>query len=258
MEHDLRLMTAAIAEILRDNKPSIYLYGSAVMGDFRPGWSDIDLLVLTRKPISPAQAEVLLMLRQEFPIQYPDMKYARAFEGGMLSLEAFTNHTLDTVVYWGTSGQRITDHHHFDSFSLWELHHCSRLLHGRDVRDTVPLPTPSSLHADTARHLRSVLDHGRGGQSLYAFGWLLDIARGLYTLQHDVVITKTAAGEWALTHHLCPDEAALRLALAVRRDPSLIRTPVILAQAEALTPAIQGFAQVLQRELTGRGIPIPD
>lgn len=257
MEQSICLMTGAIARILQEQQPTIYLYGSVPMGDFRPGWSDIDLLVLTQAPIPQLQAEVLLTLRDTLSLSYP-ISYARAFEGGILSLHAFLNGYPDNVVYWGTSGQRITDRHYFDSFGLWELHHCSRLLHGRDVRDTIPLPTPSALHADTAHHLRSVLDHGRGGQSLYAFGWLLDIARGLYTLQHDAVIAKTAAGEWALAHHLCPDEAALRLALAVRRDPSLIRTPAILAQAEALTPAIQGFAQVLQRELTGRGIPIPD
>lgn len=257
MEHDLRLMTTAIAEILRDNKPSIYLYGSAVMGDFRPGWSDIDLLVLTRKPISPAQAEVLLMLRQELPIQHPDMKYARAFEGGMLSLDAFTNHTPDTVVYWGTSGQRITDYHHFDSFSRWELMRCGRLLHGEDVRNIFPFPAPLELHTDVASHARTLLQHGHGSSNLYAFGWLLDIARGLYTLRHDAVVSKTAAGEWALTEGLCPDEGALRLALRVRRCPKLIRQPDILAQAEALTPAIQAFTQVLCAELNARGIPLP-
>jgi len=257
MEHVLHLMTDAIAEILRDNKPSIYLYGSAVMGDFRPGWSDIDLLVLTRKPISPAQAEVLLMLRQTFPIHYPDTKYAHAFEGGMLSLDAFTNHTPDTVVYWGTSGQRITDFHHFDSFSRWELMHCGWLLHGEDVRHLFPLPAPSMLHADVASHARTLLQHGRGSNNLYAFGWLLDIARGLYTLRHDAVISKTAAGEWALAEGLCPVEGALRLALRVRRCPELIRQPEILTQAEALTPAIQAFAKVLCAELNARGTPLP-
>lgn len=258
METSIRLMTAAIADILQDSEPSIYLYGSVTMDDFRPGWSDIDLLVLTRKPITAAQAQQLLPLRQMLPLQHPDASFARFFEGGMLSLDAFTKGYPDIVVYWGTSGQRLTDHHHFDSFSLWELHHCSQLLHGPEIRHTLPLPTPSDMHSDVAHHLRTVLDHGHGSVSLYTFGWLLDISRGLYTLQNDSVISKTAAGEWALEHHLCPEESALRLALAVRRDPTLINDAAVRRQAEALTPAIQGYAAILRKALDKRGIAIPE
>lgn len=254
MDASIRLMTSVIADILRESQPSIYLYGSVTMDDFRPGWSDVDLLALTRRPITPEQAERLLPLRQTLPKQYPELFFARSFEGGMLDIASFLKGYPTTVVYWGTSGQRIAERHHFDSFGLWELHHCGWLLHGEDVRDLLPFPTPSDLHTDVARHLDAILHHGCGGRSLYAFGWLLDIARGLYTLRHDAVIPKTAAGEWALAHGLCPDEAALRLALAVRRDPSLIQQPAVLAQAEALTPAIQSFAQVLSREMAS----VPD
>lgn len=109
-----------------------------------------------------------------------------------------------------------------------------------------------------ARHLRTILDHGRGGQPLYSFGWLLDMARGLYPLRHDAGIRKTAAGEWALAEGLCPDPQALELALSVRREPALIRQEAVLRQAGLLTPAIQRFAAVLQRELEARRIPIPD
>lgn len=252
MNASIRLMTAAIADILRDSEPSIYLYGSVTMDDFRPGWSDIDLLVLTRAPITQEQAEALVSLRQTLPQQHPDMRYARAFEGGMLALDAFVSGCPTTVVYWGTSGQRVTERHHFSSIDLWELHHSGQLLHGADVRSLLPTPTPADLHADVARHLDTILQHGHGSRDLYAFGWLLDVARGLYTLRHDAIASKTAAGEWALTQHLCPDEAALRLALAVRRDPALIRQPAILSQAEALTPAIRAFAQVLRQELAAR------
>lgn len=253
MNESIRLMTAAIADILRDSEPSIYLYGSVTMDDFRPGWSDIDLLVLTRAPITQEQAETLVDLRQSLPKQHPVMRYAHAFEGGMLALDAFLKGYPTTVVYWGTSGQRIRERHQFSSIDLWELYHGGQLLHGADVRVFLPIPTPSNLHADVARHLDTILQHGHGDRGLYAFGWLLDIARGLYTLRHDAVISKTAAGEWVLAQHLCPDEAALRLALAVRRDPLLIQQPAILAQAEALTPAIQGFAQVLREELATLG-----
>ena len=97
-------MCGCIAEILADCAPSIYLYGSVVLDDFRPGWSDIDMLVLTREEISESQAERLVGLRQELLAQEPDNGYYRAFEGGMRSLAAFVSGTEDRVVYWGTSG----------------------------------------------------------------------------------------------------------------------------------------------------------
>lgn len=252
MNESIRLMTAAIAEILRENQPSIYLYGSVTLDDFKPGWSDIDLLVLTHHPITIPQSNALLMLRQTLPISHPSAIHARAFEGGMLPLTAFLDSTPATVVYWGTSGQRITDKHSVDPFSLWELHHCGRLLYGEDVRHFFPKPTPSDLHTAIARHLQTILQHGHGTRSLYAFGWLLDISRGLYTLRHHAVIAKTAAGEWALSEGLCPDADALQLALAVRRDPALLSQADVLERAEALTPAIQAYSQVLRRELNAR------
>ena len=257
MQKAIAIMTQAIAEILRDSLPTIYLYGSAAMDDYREGWSDIDLLVLTGSRITQAQAERLVGLRQSLPLQHPGDPCFRAFEGGMLDLEAFLKRTPTTVVYWGTSGQRITDRHHFDSFSRWELHRIGQLLHGADVRQTIPIPTPQEMYADVARHLSTIVEHGHGSRSLYAFGWLLDIARGLYTLRYDAVASKTEAGTWALAQGLCPDADALRLALRVRQTPALIADEAILAQAEALTSAIQAFAGVLRRALAAKGLNLP-
>ena len=68
----VRRMAAQIAERLEGCRPSIYLYGSAAMGDFRPGWSDLDILVLTRETITPEQAGRLLFLRQEMLEKEPE------------------------------------------------------------------------------------------------------------------------------------------------------------------------------------------
>lgn len=39
-------MVCEISSILQGCDPSIYLYGSSVLNDFRLGWSDIDILFL--------------------------------------------------------------------------------------------------------------------------------------------------------------------------------------------------------------------
>ena len=111
-------MTRRIAAILEDAAPSIYLYGSAVMDDFQMGWSDVDILVLTKRRIAQGQAERLLTLRQTMLAEMPENRLFRAFEGGMLSLEAFESGAEDTVIYWGTSGERIAARYTFDSFCM--------------------------------------------------------------------------------------------------------------------------------------------
>ena len=93
-------------------------YGSSVLNDFRLGWSDIDILVLTDKQITEEQAQKLVGLRQALLEKEPGNPYYRSFEGGMLTLDAFLTGKADRVVYWGTSGERITDTYMFDSFGI--------------------------------------------------------------------------------------------------------------------------------------------
>ena len=181
-------MCGCIAEILAGCAPSIYLYGSAALDDFRPGWSDVHRLV---------------GLRQELLAQEPDNGYYRAFEGGMRSLAAFVSGAEDRVVYWGTSGQRIARNYSFDSFCRSELLDSGRLLLGEDVRGAISRPGMDELRADVRRHCASIREYGAlTGRSLYSFGWMLDISRCLYTLRTGRIIAKTAAGEWALAENL--------------------------------------------------------
>lgn len=83
-------MVREISRILQGNEPSIYLYGSSVLNDFRLGWSDLDLLVLTEKQITEEQAQKLVGLRQALLEKEPGNPYDRSFEGGMLTLDAFS------------------------------------------------------------------------------------------------------------------------------------------------------------------------
>jgi predicted nucleotidyltransferase len=85
----IQVMTNEIVAILGENKPSIYLYGSAAFDDFKLGWSDIDILVLTKRKICAGPAETLVGLRQSLLERYPENPYFRSFEGDMRSVRAF-------------------------------------------------------------------------------------------------------------------------------------------------------------------------
>lgn len=247
-------MVKEIVRIVDECKPSIYLYGSVVLNDFKLGWSDIDILVLTQKRISMPQAMRLVMLRQTMLEKEPNNPYYRLFEGGMLTLDAFVSGKEDAVVYWGTSGERITDKYNFDSFGMMELLESGRLLYGNDVRNELNFPTFHMLYADVYHHYEAIRIYAqKADRSLYSFGWMLDIARCLYTLRTGQIIAKTDAAAWALENELCPDPDVLKYALQVRKEPLKHKNnEQSLDYAETLAGPIQRFVDVLEAELNKR------
>ena len=253
LEPRLRLavntMAVSIQRILRDAQPSIYLYGSVTTEDYRHGWSDIDLLVLTMEPITQEQSDALVHLRQTLAARDPDTPHYRLFEGGMLDLRAFLSGEETCVVYWGTTGERIKTTHAFSAFDRASLLQNGQLLLGKDVRRHIEMPEFPDILTGIGDHLATVRAHGKGGRSIYAYGWLLDVARCLHALIEGKLTTKTAAAPWALDQHLCPCPAELSMALTVRRQPELIRDESVLTYAEGLTDAIQTFAALADKAL---------
>ena len=244
-------MVREINGILSDCEPSIYMYGSSALNDFRLGWSDIDILVLTEKQITEKQAQKLVGLRQAMLEREPGNPYYRCLEGGMLTLDALLHRGTDRVVYWGTSGERITDSYLFDSFCITELIESGVLLLGKDIRPQLKVPTFDNLYADVRHHYETIRKYAqKTGRSFYSFGWMLDIARCIYTLRTGRIITKTEAGEWALENNLCPNPDALEFSLKVRRNPlDYKEKKQVFDYAETLAEPIQRFADVLEKEL---------
>jgi len=236
----IQTMTDEIVSILADNKPTIYLFGSVALDDFKLGWSDIDIAVLTEREITEQQADILVGLRQAMLERYPGNPYYRLFEGGMLSADAFLNNKNERTVYWGTSGQRITDNWKMDSFGMAELLDSGILVYGDDICHKMTYPTYAQMRDDIAHHVQAVRKYGD------SVGWLLDIARGIYTLRTGKIIAKTAAGEWALENGLCPDADAMRKAVQIRNDP----TKYSREEKSVDTDIIGRFVDVINAEFT--------
>lgn len=251
MQKSIDIMQNKITKVLFDSKPTIYLYGSVVLDDFKFGWSDIDILCLTEKSISIEQAEELVNLRQTLMEKYTDNPYFRSFEGGILSLKEFLNNKKNRVVYWGTSGQRITDNYVFDVFSKMELKDNGRLLCGNDIRSQIKYPTKFEQIEAIKAHYNIIRKYAvETDNSLYSAGWLLDIARCLYTLQTGKIIGKTDAGEWAISNNIVPDIKTLRRALVIRKNPVQYKKDAeTMEWLTSLGPNIQEFADVLEKQI---------
>lgn len=250
MEDAIRRMIEEIDAALDHGLHSLWLYGSAVLDDFRLGWSDIDFIAFAAEPITEDQAQKLLTLRQDLSARCPETPYYRCFEGVVVSLSEFRAGSYTRLVYWGTSGQRVTARWGLDVFSRLELAKYGRLVYGERV-DLFSAPTRAELAEGVRRHYAGIRQCAvQTDESLYSCGWLLDIARCLYTLRCGDVIGKTRAGEWALTEHLFPEEEALQKALLIRKDPLAYKDrPEVKAWLRSLGPTVQRYADVLEKEL---------
>ncbi len=244
-------MAREIAAVLEGKVHSIWLYGSTVMDDFRLGWSDIDFIAFAEEPLTEAQAEALLTLRQSLSARYPQNPYFRCFEGVIVSLEEYRRGEYTRLVYWGTSGQRITNRCDLDVFARYELAVCGVSVYGQGDRSIFPIPERAELNAAVRRHYESIRRYAVAtSDSLYSCGWLLDIARCIYTLQFCEVTSKTHAGKWALDEHLFGEEEALRQTLRIRQAPLQYRDREDVKRwLSGLGPTVQAYADVLETEL---------
>ena len=255
LTESVKKMLAAVQYLCGTNFHSFWLYGSLVLDDFRPGWSDIDFLALTNSPLTPVQAEQLLGLRQQLSEQEPPVPYARSFEGIFVSISEYLTRQYTRLVYWGTSGQRITDRYPEDPFAQFELARYGKCIFGSPNRQILTEPDPAALTEAVRHHYLSIRRcAGQTDESLYSCGWLLDIARCLYTLRHFDVIGKTQAGQWALENHLFPDEEPLRKALMIRKNPAAYKDRSDIREwLRSLGQTVRQYADVLEKALQNAG-----
>jgi hypothetical protein len=248
MENSINIMTKRLEQILEGKEPSIYLFGSVVLDDYRHGWSDIDIVCFTKEPISKQQADQLVMLRQMLLSEYPGNSYFRHFEGVIGSRDVLIRHEKDTVVYWGTSGQRILDSFTIDVFSMIEIIKYAKLLSGTDIRALMQVPQKADIRNAVMQHYQTIRSFAaKTNDSFYSAGWFLDIARCLYSLEKQDVISKTQAGIWALNLGVAPEPEYLKTTIMIRENPGLYQNDKAISEWFcSLGPHIQLFADVLQ------------
>ena len=180
----------------------------------------------------------------------PDNPYYRSFEGVIASLNEYRSRSFQRLVYWGTSAQRVTDRYVPDAFSLFELAKNGVSIYG-DKAWILPAPSREELVNAVRAHYDAIRKYAvQTNESLYSCGWLLDIARCIYTLRYNDVTSKTQAGFWALEEHLFSDEAPLRKALEIRQNPLPCKDREdIRLWLKGLGPVVQIYADALELEL---------
>lgn len=252
MNEAIHRMTDRIVSVMDGKVNSIWIYGSIVLNDFQLGWSDIDFIALTENEITEKQAGDLLMLRQSMLSDESDNQYYRSFEGIIANINEYFTGNYIRLVYWGTSGQRITDSYSRDVFSSFQLSRYGRIVYGNADRSIFREPTRQEIVDAIKSHYETIRKYAqKTDERLYSCGWLLDIARCIYSLRYNDVISKTQAGIWALNEKLFEDEKPLQKALEIRKNPMASKnSEEIKTWLRELGPVVQQYADVLDKELS--------
>ncbi len=247
----IEIMSKEIRNILADNNCTIYIYGSVSLNDFQLGWSDIDILSLTEKSFYDDVANRLVNLRQELLSNEPSNPYYHSFEGAIVHANEYLNSKSCKAVYWGTSGQRITNSYVLDCFSKKELLDSGWLVCGEDIRSKMSMPSYKDLFEGIVFHYETIRNYAVNvPPDIKSYGWILDISRCIYTLKTGQIISKTKSAEWALENGICPVSDALNRALLLRKNPLKYKDDhELMDYTTVLGADIQSFADVLEREI---------
>ena len=207
---DTNIITASFVEkskeILQDNLVGVYLHGSAVMGDFNPAKSDLDLIVVVKESISNADKraymDMVVDLNGKGPTKGMEMSvvkqsvcrpfvYPTPFElhFSIAHLDWYRNNSDDYV-----SKMKGEDKDLAADFTI--INHRGKCLYGAPIKDTfADVPAQDyidSIWEDIANAKEEIAEN-----PMYL---ILNLARVLAYLKDGAVLSKKEGGEWALNN----------------------------------------------------------
>lgn len=222
----LRLLLGEVREVLGREFVGMYCYGSLSLGDFEPGSSDVDFLVVTEHELADETFAALAAMHMR--IAASELQWAEKLEGSYIPRAALrrddpANNRHPTIgADWPFS---VREHD-----STWVIERQIVRAHGIVVWG----PSPKTLIDPVSPNdLRSAV-----WDALYGFWraqmdgpvpeWLrhrdyqafaiLTMCRALYTLAHGDVVSKPTAAAWARETLPPPWPALVTHALIWRHD----------------------------------------
>ncbi len=200
-------LLSGVRDALGDNLIGFYLRGSLALGDFKPETSDVDILVVTERPVSEPEFEALASLHDRLPAR--DNQFGRHYEVSYVdrpSLKRFRpgERRHPTV---GSDWPFVRAEHR-DNFILerWVVRERGISLVGPDPKTLIDPISSDHLRAAVVGELRARMEHWAGGDEpptwmdtrYYQAFEIETICRALYTLELGELSTKPQAVSWAL------------------------------------------------------------
>jgi len=216
-----------VSEGLGGNLLGFYLRGSLAMGGFDPETSDVDILVVTERPVSEAEFGVLDRLhtrvgareneyRRHYEVSYVDRASLKRFAPGERRHPTVGS---DWAFGWAQ---------HRDNFVLerWMVREHGIGLVGPDPKTLIDPISADELRAAIVGELRRRMDSWAAsdkppdwlGARYYQAFEIETLCRALYTLEIGELPTKRQAVEWALKTLPEPWRALVEWSQAHRAD----------------------------------------
>ncbi|MDE2637140.1 MAG: DUF4111 domain-containing protein [Chloroflexota bacterium] len=239
-------LTAGLRSILRQRLVGVYLYGSLITGDFDPGISDIDLVVVIAEELDEASFKALHQLHQQVVERYPDWddRLELAYIS-RLALRTFRRqHSTIGIISPGEPFHLLRAGEDW-LISWYALRKDGLALVGPTIQSLLhEIPAPDYLQA-VDEHIRNYRDSVKKPHNKSALSYIvLTVARGAYTLCHRRATSKVKAAQWAIRRY--PQWAELlESALRWRANPDCD-----LRSAEQIRPEVADFVNDMLSRLS--------
>jgi hypothetical protein len=231
----LQRLVPGLQALLGDQLVGVYLFGSLALGDFDPATSDIDFVAVTVSEVNDSQLGALQALHAH--LFASGLPLADQVEGAYLSRAALRVYDPATARHphldRGEADLRRQPFYTDWVIQRFSLREHGVVLLGPPIKTLIDPITPAALRAAVRDLLHfwwapmlsdtSRLEHT--GYQAYA---VATFCRMLYTLEHGGLVSKPAAGRWALSH-LDP-----RFAPLIQRALDYHLTPADIPATQAL------------------------
>ncbi|MEK8127733.1 aminoglycoside adenylyltransferase domain-containing protein [Paenibacillus filicis] len=221
----------------------IYLHGSICLNEFHERRSDVDLITVVNRPIQPTELEQIIRLHERLKKKYE--LYARLEEqftcegiisGSLLGIDGVFPRFAEGMFRGCTNG-------YIDSTALWLLKKQGIALYGKPISE-LNLKVSWQEVIDTMKFnlhtywTGKVKDRGLYMHEEWIEFGVLTLCRIIYTLEHQSIVPKRQAGEFAL--NFCSNEWNLIIAEALRIREAM-HEESFFASVEARADAAQAF-----------------
>lgn len=202
-----------------------YLVGSIALDEFNQRLSDIDFVAILGSKATNADFENILRIHRQIEKQYPDWKFeGMYFQASDLGC---SDQEVEPFLSYHVGRLKWSDRFGLSSVTWW-------ILKNRGIALFGPQPQTLSYTVD----MNDLIQKQRENMNTYWASWtkrlrrrlallsdwgiewtVLGVLRQFYTIRERNIISKTAAGEYALA---CVPErwhAIIREAIALREDP---------------------------------------
>jgi hypothetical protein len=249
----LDALLPGVQDALGDNLVGAYLRGSLALGDFIPATSDVDVLVVTARPIGAAEFDKLAALHKR--LSASSLVYANRHEIAYIDRAAWRRFEPGKRHASLGQGEALAWSEHRDNWILerWTVRERGVTLLGPEPRTLTDPVAPDELRAAVRSRLRDWADWADQPDDP---DWLLPRAhkayvvetmcRALATLACGQLWSKSRAVAWALAKLPAPWRSTVERSQAWRTDQTVDLAAVQEAQRFVRWAASEG-AKVVER-----------